>query len=62
MEINNVDGNEIVLDHGFISIESQWCGGSQTELCVTLYIERDDKYHDCTNIEDAFSKYYEITQ
>lgn len=62
MKINNVDRNNMVLDHGVIQVEDSWIGGSQTELCVTLYIERDDKHHDCANIEDAFSKYFEITE
>ena len=62
MKINNVDRNNIVLDHGVIQVEDSWIGGSQTELCVTLYIDKDDKHYDCTSIEAAFSKYFEITE
>ena len=62
MNINNVDCNNIVLDHGVIQIEASWCGGSQVELDICLYIESQDKHYSCNSIESAFSKYYEIIE
>lgn len=62
MKINNLDCNDIILDHGVISIEAKWCGGSQVELVIMLYIDKTDKHYDCNTIEAAFSKYYELTE
>ena len=62
MKINNTDGNDIILEHGVISVESVWLGGSQTELAITLYIESTDKHYDCNTIESAFAKYQTITE
>ena len=61
-KINNTDGDNIILECGVISVESVWCGGSQTELAITLYIESIDKHYDCKTIEAAFSEYKKITE
>lgn len=62
MKINNVDGNDIVLDHGVIGIECDWLGGSQVSLSVTLFINSKDEHYECDSIEHAFNRYYEIVE
>ena len=62
MKIDNIDGNDIVLEHGVIQVDANWVGGSQVELVVTLFIDKHDKHYDCNSIENAFSEYYRIIE
>lgn len=55
------EGNEIILEHGSISVSANWCGGSQVSLDVTLFIDSTEKHYDCDSIEMAFIEYERIT-
>lgn len=62
MKIDNVDGNDIILERGVIQVDVNWVGGSQVELVVTLFIDNHDKHYDCNSIENAFTEYYRIIE